>query len=52
VLTDLPSEGLRVARKRAEREQVIFSGVVVASARDLPFTESSFDAIVHTDVLC
>jgi 2-polyprenyl-3-methyl-5-hydroxy-6-metoxy-1,4-benzoquinol methylase len=52
VLTDLPIEGLRLARDRAAKEQVSFSGAVVASARDLPFTESAFDAIVHTDVLC
>lgn len=52
VLADLPSEGLVIARKRAEREQVRLLGSLCASARDLPFRHESFDAIVHTDVLC
>jgi 2-polyprenyl-3-methyl-5-hydroxy-6-metoxy-1,4-benzoquinol methylase len=53
VLSDLPEEGLRTARHRADVEGV--SGratVVVASARRLPFAHETFDAIVHTDVLC
>ncbi|MGH2787825.1 MAG: SAM-dependent methyltransferase [Actinomycetota bacterium] len=52
VLTDLPIEGLQHALRRAEVESVSSCGAVVASARDLPFGEESFDAIVHTDVLC
>ena len=51
-LSDLPEEGLKHARDRAEREQVRLLGSVSASACDLPFKPESFDAIVHTDVLC
>jgi SAM-dependent methyltransferase len=52
VLTDLPAEGLALARSRAEQERLRLVGVVVSSARDLPFRPECFDAIVHTDVLC
>lgn len=52
VVTDLPFEGLALARERARREQVRLLGGIAASARDLPFRPESFDAIVHTDVLC
>ena len=52
VLSDLPEEGLKLAIKRAEREQIRLVGSISASARDLPFKPESFDAIVHTDVLC
>jgi ubiquinone/menaquinone biosynthesis C-methylase UbiE len=52
VLTDLPIEGLELARNRAGKEQVYVSGALVASARSLPFRNNSFDGIVHTDVLC
>lgn len=51
-LTDLPVEGLRLAVNRAARERVELTGAVVASAKDLPFTSRSFDAVIHTDVLC
>lgn len=51
-VTDLPIEGLAFARRRARRERVRWRGAVVASARRLPFAPSSFDAIVHADVLC
>jgi len=51
-LTDLPIEGLELARSRAGKERVLLVGAAVASARDLPFSDGSFDAIVHTDVLC
>lgn len=51
VLADLPIEGLKLARARAEAEGIAFRGVLV-SARFLPFAERSFDAITHTDVLC
>jgi 2-polyprenyl-3-methyl-5-hydroxy-6-metoxy-1,4-benzoquinol methylase len=53
VLTDIPEEGLATARKRAavdglaERSQALAS-----SARRLPLKIESFDAVVHTDVLC
>jgi hypothetical protein len=51
VVTDLPIEGLLVARRRARKER-LRSAEVVASARHLPFREGSFHAISHTDVLC
>jgi SAM-dependent methyltransferase len=53
VLSDLPAEALRAGAARARTEQI--SGrvaSVLASARHLPFAAGSFDAIVHTDVLC
>lgn len=49
VLTDLPIEGLRLALRRAEQ---LPAAAVVASGSALPFRPASFDAIVHTDVLC
>ena len=51
-LSDLPVEGLRLAIDRAARERLELTGAVVASARDLPFASRSFDAVIHTDVLC
>lgn len=51
VLADLPIEGLRAARDRADRE-ALRASMVVASARHPPFGLGSFDGIVHTDVLC
>jgi cyclopropane fatty-acyl-phospholipid synthase-like methyltransferase len=53
VLTDLPLEGLRVAANRAAAEGfAAWTGVVAAAASGLPFRASSFDVIIHTDVLC
>jgi SAM-dependent methyltransferase len=52
VLTDLPLEGLTIAARRGARERVRSLGAIVSSAARLPFRASSFDAIVHTDVLC
>jgi SAM-dependent methyltransferase len=53
VLTDLPLEGLRVAADRAAAEGLSArTGVVVAAASGLPFRAASFDAVIHTDVLC
>ena len=53
VLTDIPEQGLRIARDRAALEGVAErTAAVVASARRLPFEPQSFEAIVHTDVLC
>jgi SAM-dependent methyltransferase len=50
VLTDLPLEGLRVA---ANREGLAArTAVVAAAASALPFQAGSFDAVIHTDVLC
>jgi 2-polyprenyl-3-methyl-5-hydroxy-6-metoxy-1,4-benzoquinol methylase len=53
VLTDLPLEGLRVVANRAAREDLAArTGVVAAAASALPFKARSFDAVIHTDVLC
>ena len=53
VLADVPVEGLRVAAARAHREELAGRAApVAATARALPFTSGSFDAVVHTDVLC
>lgn len=52
VLSDLPVEGLRLARQRAAAERVGLVGAVVCSAKHLPFRHRAFEAIVHTDVLC
>jgi 2-polyprenyl-3-methyl-5-hydroxy-6-metoxy-1,4-benzoquinol methylase len=53
VLADIPDEGLRVAQRRACDEGFADRvSIVTASARHLPFNAESFDAIVHTDVLC
>jgi methylase of polypeptide subunit release factors len=53
VMTDVPVEGLASARERAQREGLDDRAWPVnASARDLPFRAGTFDAVVHTDVLC
>jgi 2-polyprenyl-3-methyl-5-hydroxy-6-metoxy-1,4-benzoquinol methylase len=52
VVTDLPLEGLEVATSRAKAEGLRSLGAVAASARHFPFNESSFDAIVHVDLIC
>lgn len=53
VATDVPFEGLSRGAERAGNEaiaeRVHFVG---ARAQDLPFRPASFDALVHTDVLC
>ena len=53
VLADLPLEGLRVAANRAAAEGLAArTGVAAAAASGLPFRAGSFDAVIHTDVLC
>ncbi len=53
VLADVPMEALQSAKTRAAEEALAGRAVTVrCSARSLPFPSSSFDAIVHTDVLC
>ena len=53
VLSDVPKEALRIAKRRAVSEELEPRATVVcASAVQLPFASGSFDAIVHTDVLC
>lgn len=52
-LTDLPFNGLQIARKRAAADQLAGRcGVVSADGAALPFRKGSFDAIYHSDVLC
>jgi 2-polyprenyl-3-methyl-5-hydroxy-6-metoxy-1,4-benzoquinol methylase len=53
VLADLPLEGLQVAAARAQAERLVDrTSVVMAAASGLPFHHGSFDAVIHTDVLC
>jgi len=53
VLSDVPSEGLRIARKRSIDDGVgSRSQFVISSADALPFADGRFDAVTHTDVLC
>jgi len=53
VLTDLPLSGLRIARSRAEREDLQDRcATVAADGAALPFADRSFDCIHHADVLC
>jgi cyclopropane fatty-acyl-phospholipid synthase-like methyltransferase len=52
-LTDLPIEGLLLAKERAVLDQLSgTSEMVIASGSALPFQAGSFDAISHADVLC
>jgi 2-polyprenyl-3-methyl-5-hydroxy-6-metoxy-1,4-benzoquinol methylase len=53
VLSDVPLEGLQAAVARAATDGVADRVAAVASsARAQPFRPGTFDAIVHTDVLC
>jgi 2-polyprenyl-3-methyl-5-hydroxy-6-metoxy-1,4-benzoquinol methylase len=53
VMTDVPVEGLASACERGRREGLDDrTWPINASARDLPFAAETFDAVVHTDVLC
>ncbi len=53
VLTDVPVEGLALARERALHEGVVDrTWPINASARDLPCRAETCDAVVHTEVLC
>jgi len=53
VLADLPLEGLTVANARIAPEGLEGrASCVNASAHALPFPPVTFDAVVHTDVLC
>jgi SAM-dependent methyltransferase len=53
VLADVPIDGLLTAKARAGAERLADRAVAVAaSARHLPLSAASFDAVVHTDVLC
>jgi hypothetical protein len=46
-------EGLAIALETArQRHLATCASAIVASARQLPLRHSTFDAVVHTDVLC
>lgn len=52
-LTDLPYDGLSIARTRAHKDGMRARvRAAVASAAELPFGGAGFDAITHSDVLC
>jgi cyclopropane fatty-acyl-phospholipid synthase-like methyltransferase len=51
LLTDIPEEGRHIASRRL-RHEGIDGSVVAASGAALPFRDSTFDAVTHTDVLC
>jgi SAM-dependent methyltransferase len=53
VLTDIPHDGVRLALERAARDGIgERCRAVVSDGAALPFADSSFDAISHSDVLC
>lgn len=53
VISDLTLSGMRRAQERARADGIAGRiQAVAASARKLPFRPESFDAMVHTDVLC
>ncbi len=52
-LTDMPLEGLEVAKQRAEKDGLVERcAITQADGAALPFKSGSFDAIFHSDVLC
>lgn len=53
VLVDEPVDALRQALERARRDRMTDQVLAVAAGGDaLPLRWGSFDAVVHTDVLC
>jgi ubiquinone/menaquinone biosynthesis C-methylase UbiE len=53
VVTDVPFEGLAAAARRAARDGIASRAwCLVARGQTLPLRPASFDAAVHTDVLC
>ncbi len=53
VLADLPLAGLRIAADRAVADGITSAcWVAVADGANLPFSDSSFDAVSHSDLLC
>ncbi len=52
-LVDLPANGLRIAGERAARDEMSERvTTLVADATDLSFSDASYDAISHSDLLC
>lgn len=52
VLTDMPLEGLRLARRRVRQEGLEEAARAVACSASAPaFGPAAFDGVVHTDVL-
>ena len=52
-LSDLPLPGLRIALERAKTDRIAGScWATVADGAELPFRNGSFDAVLHSDVLC
>jgi ubiquinone/menaquinone biosynthesis C-methylase UbiE len=52
VVTDIPRPAVVAARSRAEELELVGRcHVALASGLALPFSDASFDAIVHTDTL-
>jgi ubiquinone/menaquinone biosynthesis C-methylase UbiE len=53
VATDVPVEGLVAGRRRASADGLTYRARFVAASADaLPFRPSSFDVVLHADVLC
>jgi len=53
VLVDLPLNGLRAAARRAVQDQISDRcRVAVADGSRIPFRDSSFDAVSHSEALC
>jgi len=53
VLVDLPLDGLRAAARRAVQDQISDRcRVAVADGSRIPFRDSSFDAVSHSEALC
>ena len=52
-LVDLPMNGLRIATERIARDDLRATcSVALSDGGALPFRGDSFDAIIHSDVLC
>ena len=52
-LADVPLAGLRVATERARADGLSSRCLVLAAdGAKLPFRDSAFDAVIHSDVLC
>jgi SAM-dependent methyltransferase len=53
VLVDLPLAGLRIAANRANTDKLAGDcRVMCADAAHMPFSDASFDALSHSDLLC